>query len=84
MQRVPPQIAELELEPSAATLLMMNDSPSLFREGFYTPSLSSYGSSQHLPWKSVRSVLLLLHVADTAESVQSKLTREWFGKQRGD
>jgi hypothetical protein len=50
---------EQQTMPTPATLLLANDSPSIFREGFYTPSVTTFGTSQQgLPWKSVRSVLL--------------------------
>lgn len=76
MQRAPPNaVSEVEMEqqtmPTPATLLLANDSPSIFREGFYTPSVTTFGTSQQgLPWKSVRSVVAAqFTTADTAEGM---------------
>jgi hypothetical protein len=44
---------EMSVAPSPAALLLSNDS-GIFSEGFYSPSLSTYGSTQLMPWKSVR------------------------------
>lgn len=45
---------EMFVGPSPAALLLSNDS-GIFSDGFYSPSLSTYGpDSQLMPWKSLR------------------------------
>lgn len=61
MRRAPPQPNQDIFASPARAAVLSDDSPTVFAEGFYSPSLSTYGDVQQgLPWKSVRSVLLSL------------------------
>jgi len=58
MRRAPPQPNQ-NFASVARAAVLSDDSPTVFAEGFYSPSLSTYGDVQQgLPWRSVRSVLL--------------------------